>query len=87
MACTSVPCLTNKEANETEQLLLCILHHNYNGRDWVDDAMVHLCDDGLCTEVHQFRKLQEEPVHRTEEVRVLEDHITEIYLELCPCMQ
>ena len=47
-----VPCITEQEANETEQPLLCILHYNYNGRDWVDDVMVHLCDDGVCAEVH-----------------------------------
>ena len=41
------PHITNKEAKKTEQPLLRILNHNYNSRDWVDDAMVHLCDDGL----------------------------------------
>ena len=38
-------------------------------------------------EVHHFQKLQEELVRKTEEVRVLEDHIADIYLELTPCTQ
>ena len=48
------PRITDKEANTTEQPMLCILHHNYSGRDWVDDEMVHLRDNSLKAEVHQF---------------------------------
>ena len=82
-----VLCITKEEANSMEQPLLHILHHNYNGRDWVDNAMVCLHNNGLCADVHCFQKLGEELAHKTEEVRQLEDHITDIYLELHPCTQ
>ena len=64
--------------------MLCILHYNYNGGDWVDDAMVCLHNDGLHAEVHHFRKLQEELACKMEEVKMLEDCITDIYLKLHP---
>ena len=70
-----------------EQPLLRTLHHNYRGRDWVDDALVHLCNNGLHAEVHHFRKLQEELKHKIKEVQTLEDRIADIYLELQPCIQ
>ena len=81
------PRITDDKANEMEQTLLCILHHNYGGRDWVDNAMVHLRDDGLQAEVQRYHKLQEELGGKMEEVRILEDRIADIYLELGPCTQ
>ena len=66
---------------------ICILRHNYGGRDWVDDALIRLRDDGLKAEVHRFRKLNEELGCKLEEVHILEDHIADIYLEVTPCTQ
>ena len=62
-----------------------ILLSDYIGRDWVDDALVRLRDDGLRAEVHRYRKLNEELKRKLEEVRTLEDRIADIYLEVGPC--
>ena len=62
-----------------------ILLPDYMGRDWVDDALVRLRDDGLKAEVHRYRKLNEELKRKLEEVRILEDRIADIYLEVGPC--
>jgi hypothetical protein len=57
------------------------------GKDWVDNALTRLRDDGLCAEVHQYRKLQEELHRKLEEVRQLEDQVADIYPEMHRCCQ
>ena len=64
-----------------------ILHHNYAGRDWVDDALIRFCDDRLKAKVHQFWKLHRELEQKLEEVCIAEDRIADVYLELAPCNQ
>ena len=49
--------------------------------------MVRLRDDGLRAEVHCYRKLNKELKRKLEEVRILEDRIADIYLEVSPCTQ
>ena len=51
----------------------------------MDDALVHLRNDGLKAEVHRYRKLNEELKHKLEEVCILKDRIADIYLEVGPC--
>ena len=79
------PCLMDQEVQNLEQPSVCILHHDYAGRNWVDDALVCLHDDGLKAEVHRFRKLHEELECKLEEVRIAEDCIADSYLELALC--
>jgi hypothetical protein len=64
-----------------------ILHHDYVGKEWVDNALTCLRDDGLCMEVHRYRKLQEELHHKSEEVKRLEDRVADIYPEMHRCCQ
>ena len=79
------PRITKEEVNACENTTLRTLGHNYRGRDWVDDALIRLRDDRLKVEVHRYRKLHEEPDRKLEEVRIANDRITDIYLELAPC--
>ena len=52
--------ITKEEVNARENTTLRTLGHDYQGRDWVDDALIRLRDDGLKAEVHHYRKLHEE---------------------------
>ena len=79
------PCLTNQEVDNMDHQNMCILLPDYIGQDWVDDALIRLCDDGLKAEVHQYQKLNKELKRKLEEVRTLEDRIADIYLEVSPC--
>jgi hypothetical protein len=81
------PRLMPEEATPVTAQGMWILHHDYRGRDWVDDALTRLRDDGLCTEVHQYRKLQEELHRKLEEVKQLEDRVADIYPEMHQCCQ
>jgi hypothetical protein len=86
----AAPRLTPEEATPTTAQGMWILHHNYRGKDWVDDALTHLQDNGLHTEVHWYRKLQEELHRKLEEVKRLEDQIADIYPKMhqcCQCLQ
>ena len=51
----------------------------------MDDALIRLRDDGLKAEVHHYQKLHEELDRKLEEVRLANDRIADIYLELAPC--
>jgi hypothetical protein len=62
-----------EEVTPTTAQGMRILHHNYVGRDWVDDTLTRLHNDGLHAEVHRYRKLQEELHCKLEEVKRLED--------------
>ena len=79
------PRITKEEVNARENTTLRTLGHDYRGRDWVDDALIRLRDDGLKAEVHRYRKLHEELDRKLEEVRLANDRIADIYLELAPC--
>ena len=79
------PRITQEEVNAREHTTLHTIHHDYRGRDWVDDALVRLQDDGLKAKVHRYHKLHEELERKLEEVRIANDHIADIYLELAPC--
>ena len=74
-----------KKVDAWEHKSIRILHHDYTGHDWVDDALIHLRDDSLRAEVHHFRKLHKELERKLEEVHITNDHITNLYLELAPC--
>ena len=79
------PRITKEEVNTRENTTLRTLGHDYRGRDWVDDTLIRLWDDGLKAEVHRYRKLHEELNRKLEEVRLVNDRIADIYLELAPC--
>ena len=79
------PRITKEEVNARENTTLRTLGHDYQGRDWVNDALIQLRDDGLKVEVHRYCKLHEELDRKLEEVRIANDHIADIYLELAPC--
>jgi hypothetical protein len=64
-----------------------ILHHDYRGKDWVDNVLTRLRDDGLRAKVHWYRKLQEELHCKLEEVKQLEDRVADIYPEMHRCCQ
>ena len=68
-----------------ENTTLRTLGHDYRGCDWVDDALTRLRDDGLKAEVHCYHKLHEELDRKLEEVRLTNNRIADIYLELAPC--
>ena len=79
------PRLTDQEVEDMDHQNTRILLPDYVGRDWVDDALIRLRNDGLKAEVHRYRKLNEELKRKLEEVRILEDRIADIYLEVSPC--
>ena len=81
------PRITPEEAHEQGFQNIRILRSEYGGRDWVDDALIRLRDDGLKAEVHRFRKINEELKRKEEEVRILEDCIADLHLEAVPCTQ
>ena len=81
------PRITQEEAHEWGFQNICILRSDYAGRDWVDDALICLRDDGLRAEVHRFRKINEELKHKEEEVHILEDQLADLHLEAVPCTQ
>jgi hypothetical protein len=83
----AAPRITPEEATPATAQGMRILHHDYRGKDWVDDALTRLRDDGLRAEVHRYRKLQEELHRKLEEVKQLEDRIADIYPEMHRCCQ
>jgi hypothetical protein len=83
----AAPRLTPEEAAPATAQGMRILHHDYRGKDWVDDALTRLRDDGLRAEVHRYRKLQEELHRKLEEVKQLEDRVADIYPEMHRCCQ
>jgi hypothetical protein len=83
----AAPRITPEEATPATAQGMRILHHDYRGKDWVDDALTRLRDDGLRAEVHWYRKLQEELHRKLEEVKQLEDRIADIYPEMHRCCQ
>ena len=83
----AAPRLTQQEAHDKGFQNIRVLRADYAGRDWVDDALVRLCDDGLQAEVHRFRKIHEEIGRKEEEVRRLEDHLSDLHLEAVGCTQ
>ena len=74
------PCMTDKEVDSHEHDTVCILCHDYVGRDWVDDVIVCLWDNGLKARIHRFHKLHEELERKLEEVHIANDRIADIYL-------
>ena len=48
----------------------------------MDDALVRINDDGLRAEVHQHRSLLREAKEKEVQIRVLEDRITDITMEV-----
>jgi hypothetical protein len=83
----AAPRITPEEATPATAQGMRILHYDYRGKDWVDDALTRLRDDGLRAEVHRYHKLQEELHHKLEEVKQLEDRIADIYPEMHRCCQ
>jgi hypothetical protein len=83
----AAPRITPEEAAPATTQGMRILHNDYRGKDWVDDALTRLRDDGLRTEVHRYRKLQEELHRKLEEVKQLEDRVADIYPEMHRCCQ
>jgi hypothetical protein len=83
----AAPRITPEEATPATAQGMQILHHDYRGKDWVDDALTRLRDDGLRAEVHRYRKLQEELHRKLEEVKQLEDRVADIYPEMHRCCQ
>jgi hypothetical protein len=64
------PRITPEEATPATAQGMRILHHDYRGKDWVNDALTRLRDDGLRAKVHRYRKLQEELHRKLEDVTV-----------------
>ena len=60
----------------------CILHDDYPGLMWVDDALVRINDDGLRAEVHRHRSLIREAREKEAQIRVLEDRVADITMEV-----
>jgi hypothetical protein len=83
----AAPRLTLEEATPATAQGMQVLHYDYAGKDWVDDALTRLRDDGLHAEVHQYRKLQEELHRKLEEVKQLEDRVADIYPKMHWCCQ
>jgi hypothetical protein len=83
----AAPRITPEEATPATAQGMRILHYDYSGKDWVNDALTRLRDDGLRAEVHRYRKLQEELHHKLEEVKRLEDRVADIYPEMHRCCQ
>ena len=83
----AAPRLTQQEAHDRGFQNICLLHADYAGKEWVDDVLIHLQDDGLRAEVHRFRKINEEVKQKEEEVRRLEDRLGDLQLEAVACTQ
>jgi hypothetical protein len=83
----AAPHIMPEEATPVMAQGMWILHYDYRGKDWVDDALTRLRDDGLRAEVHWYRKLQEELHRKLEEVKQLEDRIADIYPKMHQCCQ
>ena len=83
----AAPRLTPQEAQDCGFQNIRLLRSDYAGKEWVDDALIHLCDDGLRVEVHHFRKINEEVKQKEEEVCHLEDHLGDLQLEAVACTQ
>ena len=60
----------------------CILHHDYPGQTWVDDALIHINNDSLRAEVHRHRSLLQEAKEKEVQIQVLEDRVTDITMEV-----
>jgi hypothetical protein len=48
----ATPRLTPDKVTPATAQGMRILHHDYAGKDWVDDVLTRLHDDGLRAEVH-----------------------------------
>ena len=59
-----------------------ILRDDYPGLMWVDDALVRLNNDGLRAEVHCHHSLLREAREKEAQIRVLEDRIADITMEV-----
>ena len=49
---------------------------------WVDDALVRINDDGLRAEVHRHHSLLREAREKEAQIRVLEDRVADITMEV-----
>ena len=83
----TAPRLTQQEAHDRGFQNIRLMRSDYAGKDWVDDALVRLRDDGLRAEVHRFRRINEEVKRKEEEVRRLEDRLGDLQLEAVACTQ
>ena len=83
----AAPRLTQQEAHDKGFQNIRVLCADYAGRDWVDDALICLRDDGLRAKVHRFRKIHKEIGCKEEEVRRLEDRLGDLHLEAVGCTQ
>ena len=83
----AAPRLTVQEAHDRGFQNIRLMRADYAGKDWVDDALVRLRDDGLRAEVHRFRRINEEVKRKEEEVRRLEDRLGDLQLEAVACTQ
>ena len=83
----AAPRLTQQEAHNRGFQNIRLLCTDYIGKEWVDEALVRLHDDGLKAEVHRFRQIHEEVKWKEEEVRRLEDRLGDLQLEAVACTQ
>ena len=83
----AAPCLTPQEATPYVHNDLQLFASRYPGHDWVNNALVNEGDEGLCTEVHRYRRMMDEMTDKEAELNVIQNCIAVLMLDLRAAMQ